>query len=95
MALNFFRISGHVVKSSNFFKIKSFGLIVFGNHARLGKKEWPKNGRIVIMPANCNEPIGVKRFLKLLAKEKNNIVKKKWVLYDLTDSLKEEAAKKP
>ena len=91
----FFRFPGLVSNSQDFSKINSFGLLVIGTDAWLAKNEWPKNGSIVLVHANGNELIGVKRFLKLLAKEKNNIVKKKWVLYDLTDSLKEEAAKKP
>jgi hypothetical protein len=86
----FFRFPGLVSDFSVFKKITDFGLIPVGSDAWLGKDQWPKSGSIVLIHANGNEPIGVKRFLELINSESGNILQKHWFLYDLRESVAEE-----
>lgn len=86
----FFRFPGLVSDNEIFRKISSFGLIPVGSDAWLGKNQWPKDGSIVLLHANGNEPIGIERFLKLLKEERANIIHKGWLLYDLRESIVEE-----
>jgi hypothetical protein len=62
-------------------------LIPVGSDAWLGLNQWPKEGSIVLVHANGNEPIGIHRFLELMHKERENIVHKHWLLFDLRESL--------
>jgi hypothetical protein len=84
----FFRFPGLISNYDLFHKITAFGLIPIGSDAWLGKNQWPKKGSIVLVHANGKEPIGVKRFLKLIRKEKNNIVEQRWFLLDLRESVR-------
>ena len=51
---------------------------------------WPKEGSIVLVHANGNEPIGITRFLTLLRRQKADIIQGNWLLYDLRDSTAEQ-----
>jgi peptidoglycan/xylan/chitin deacetylase (PgdA/CDA1 family) len=83
----FFRFPGLVSDKIIFKRINDFGLIPIGSDAWLGKNQWPKNGSIILLHANGNEPIGIERFLNLLNEQKNNIRNNQWLLYDLRESV--------
>jgi hypothetical protein len=83
----FFRFPGLVSRPELFGKIVSFGLIPVGSDAWLAKNEWPREGSIVLVHANGNEPLGVHRFLELLRSERQAIREKSWQLFDLRESV--------
>jgi hypothetical protein len=83
----FFRFPGLVSEKEIFFKIIAFGLIPIGSDAWLAKNQLPGNGSIILLHGNGNEPVGIKRFLNLLRNEKTDITKKRWLLYDLRESI--------
>jgi hypothetical protein len=83
----FFRFPGLVSNDSLFKKVLSYGLIPVGSDAWLGKNQWPKDGSIVLVHANGNDPVGIQRFYKLLQEEKQNIENREWVLFDLRESI--------
>jgi hypothetical protein len=85
----FFRFPGLISNSNIFNRITGYGLIPIGSDAWLAKNQWPKEGSIVLVHANGNEPIGVQRFLALLGEERENIASKKWLLFDLRESVVE------
>ncbi len=85
----FFRFPGLVSDREIFRKIIEFGLIPLGSDAWLGKNQWPKNGSIILLHGNGNEPVGIIRFFKLLADEQPDIRKKRWLLYDLRESVED------
>jgi len=82
----FFRFPGLVSDAGLVTTIGNFGLIPVGSDAWLAKNQLPKDGSIVLVHANGNEPIGIRRFLSLLKTERENIVHKHWLLYDLRES---------
>ena len=47
-----------------------FGLIALGSDAWLAKGERPKDGSIILIHGNKNEPLGIKLFLKLLKQKR-------------------------
>ena len=79
----FFRFPGLVSDSAVFDTILDFGLIPVGSDAWLAKGEVPRDGSIVLIHANGNEPLGVKDFIKLLEKEQPQAAAKKWKLFNL------------
>ncbi len=83
----FFRFPGLVSDKDIFNQIVGFGLIPIGSDAWLGKNQSPKDGSIILLHANGNEPIGIERFLKLLKNEQSDIKNKAWLLYDLRESV--------
>ncbi|MDD5772264.1 MAG: polysaccharide deacetylase [bacterium] len=83
----FFRFPGLVSNDKIFKNITDFGLIPIGSDAWLSKNQIVKDGSIVLVHANGNDPIGVSKFLQLLTKEKGNILNKQWFLYDLRESV--------
>ncbi|HUI93215.1 MAG TPA: hypothetical protein VLX68_13290 [Chitinivibrionales bacterium] len=89
----FFRFPGLVSDSLVFAKVTSFGLIPVGSDAWLAKNELPKNGSIVLVHANGNEPYGIKQFFKLIRQERDSISAGKWMLYDLRESVAENEKK--
>jgi hypothetical protein len=89
----FFRFPGLVSNKTIFEEVLSFGLIPVGSDAWLAKGQWPKEGSIVLIHANGNEPLGVRDFIKLLANEKQNVMARQWVLYDLRESVAEDESK--
>jgi hypothetical protein len=82
----FFRFPGLVSDKEVFRQITSFGLIPVGSDAWLAKKQWPHPGSIVLLHATGNEPIGIERFLQLIKTERENILNKHWLLFDLRES---------
>jgi hypothetical protein len=82
----FFRFPGLVSDKKVFRQITSFGLIPVGSDAWLAKKQWPHPGSIILVHATGNEPIGIQRFLQLIKAERENILNKHWLLFDLRES---------
>jgi hypothetical protein len=86
----FFRFPGLVSSTKLVTGVTAFGLIPVGTDCWLAKKQWPKEGSIVLIHGNGNEPLGVKMFLQLMQKDRDLIVHKQWQLYDLRESVTEE-----
>jgi len=82
----FFRFPGLVSDRNHVMAVLSYGLIPVGSDAWLAKKQWPKEGSIVLVHANGNEPIGIRRFLQLIGEERESIIHKQWLLFDLRES---------
>lgn len=83
----FFRFPGLVSDKSVYDKILSFGLIPVGTDAWLAKGQEPGNGSIVLIHANGNEPVGIKDFIELLRQHQQEVLSKKWELFDLRESV--------
>lgn len=83
----FFRFPGLVSDSLLFRKITAYGLIPVGTDAWLAKKQSPKDGSIVLVHANGNEPYGIRRFFGLLRNHRDGIAAGSWLLYDLRASI--------
>jgi hypothetical protein len=83
----FFRFPGLVSRPELFARVVAFGLVPVGSDAWLAKNEWPRDGSIVLVHANGNEPLGVRRFLQLLHDERDAIRAKSWQLLDLRESV--------
>jgi hypothetical protein len=90
----FFRFPGLVSSPKLVAMITEYGLIPIGSDAWLAKGQQPKNGAIVLIHGNGNEPLGVHDFLQLLQKEKDSVRHKEWFLYDLRDNIEEEFPEK-
>lgn len=86
----FFRFPGLVSDKAVFDSVISYGLIPIGSDAWLAKNQKPFAGSIVLVHANGNEPIGLKKFQKLLFEKRDSIVSKRWMLYDLRESVADE-----
>jgi hypothetical protein len=89
----FFRFPGLVSDTSVFRQVIDLGLIPIGSDAWLAKGQSPRDGSIVLVHANGNDPLGVNRFIELLARERAGIQSKSWILYDLRESVAEETDK--
>lgn len=87
----FFRFPGLVSEPKVFEKVMSYGLIPIGSDAWLAKGEHAENGNIVLVHANGNEPLGVKKFMNLVHKNEKEIRKGDWKLFDLRESVIKEA----
>jgi hypothetical protein len=87
----FFRFPGLVSEPKVFEKVMSYGLIPIGSDAWLAKGEHAKNGNIVLVHANGNEPLGVQKFIELLHHNEKEIQKGDWKLFDLRESVIKEA----
>jgi hypothetical protein len=85
----FFRFPGLVSDHKIYNEVLDFGLIPVGSDAWLAKGQWPKNGSIVLIHANGNEPLGVKEFIELLKSKRSDVLSKRWELFDLRESLVE------
>lgn len=85
----FFRFPGLISDAVLFNQIIAYGLVPVGTDAWLGKNQWPKDGSIVLVHANGNEPIGIKRFLNLMDKKSDGVLAGKWLLFDLRESMVE------
>jgi len=66
----FFRFPGLISNRDAILKVKKFGLITIGSNAWLAKGENIKEGSIILVHGNKNEPKGVDIFLKLLKDKK-------------------------
>ena len=86
----FFRFPGLVSDQVMYNKILSFGLIPVGCDAWLAKGQWPTNGSIVLIHANGNDQLGVRDFIKLLKNKREEVLSKRWELFDLRESLIED-----
>lgn len=87
----FFRFPGLVSDQQLVYKITGFGLIPIGTDAWLAKGQQPQAGSIVLIHGNGNEPVGVNDFINLLKQKAPSIAKKQWLLYDLRETVEEEA----
>ena len=86
----FFRFPGLVSDFDIFKEVIAYGLIPIGSDAWLAKGQKPGPGSIVLIHGNGNEPLGIKKFFKLLQREKADIKKKNWLLYDLRESISKD-----
>ncbi len=91
----FFRFPGLVSAEALFLAVTGFGLIPLGSDAWLAKNQWPRPGSIVLVHANGNEPLGVRRFIRLLREKRQEILNQKWFLFDLRESVQEEKKRSP
>ena len=66
-----------------------------GSDAWLAKSQKPVAGSIVLVHANGNEPLGVRRFLELLRSERERIRAGSWQLLDLRESVVETESRRP
>jgi len=62
----FFRFPGLISDKKSIKIVKNLGLIPIGSNSWLAKGEHPKEGSIILIHGNKNEPKGVDIFLKLL-----------------------------
>ncbi len=86
----FFRFPGLVSDHRIVEKVLDYGLIPVGSDAWLAKGQQPYHGSIVLIHGNGNEPLGVYDFLTLLQKNRQSVLKKQWLLYDLRESVEHE-----
>ncbi len=87
----FFRFPGLVSDQQLVYKITDFGLIPIGSDAWLAKGQQPQAGSIVLIHGNGNEPVGVTDFIKLLQSKTKQIANKQWLLYDLRETVDQDA----
>lgn len=86
----FFRFPGLVSDKSVFDRILAFGLLPIGSDAWLAKNQPPKQGSLVLIHANGNEPLGITDFISLIRQKSSAIKNKTWLLYDLPSSVVKE-----
>lgn len=86
----FFRFPGLISDNAVVQNITGFGLLPIGSDAWLAKGQVANNGSIVLIHGNGNEPLGVQDFIKLLNSNKNKVLKKQWLMYDLGETVKAE-----
>ncbi|WP_080057368.1 polysaccharide deacetylase family protein [Spirosoma aerolatum] len=86
----FFRFPGLVSDKAVFDRILAFGLLPIGSDAWLAKNQQPKQGSLVLIHANGNEPLGITDFITLIRKKSASIENKSWLLYDLPASVAKE-----
>jgi len=89
----FFRFPGLVSDNTIVDKVVDYGLIPIGSDAWLAKGQAIRAGSIVLIHGNGNEPVGIKDFIRLLRTEKDSVMKKEWLLYDLRESIENEFKK--
>jgi hypothetical protein len=87
----FFRFPGLVSDQHLVYKITDYGLIPIGSDAWLAKGQQPQAGSIVLIHGNGNEPVGVSDFIKLLQSKTKQIASKQWLLYDLRETVDQDA----
>jgi peptidoglycan/xylan/chitin deacetylase (PgdA/CDA1 family) len=86
----FFRFPGLVSDKAVFDRILAFGLLPIGSDAWLAKNQQPKQGSLVLIHANGNEPLGILDFVKLIRQKSAAIENKTWLLYDLPTGVAKE-----
>jgi len=86
----FFRFPGLVSNNQLVDKVTEYGLIPIGSDAWLAKGQKAHSGSIVLIHGNGNEPLGIKEFIKLLQTEKAFVIEKKWLMYDLRETVENE-----
>ena len=72
----FFRFPGLVSDKRSIEIVRVLGLITIGSNSWLAKGQYPKEGSIILIHGNNNEPRGVDIFLKLLQKGSLQIFKR-------------------
>jgi hypothetical protein len=90
----FFRFPGLVSDRKLFAQVTDMGLIPVGSDAWLGKKQWPREGSIILVHANGQEPVGIKRFSRYLASRRKDIAGGRMFFLDLRKGLSETFNKK-
>jgi len=85
----FFRFPGLVSNKALFSVVAGYGLITIGSDAWLGKKQWPVGGSIILVHANGQEPVGIRRFLWIIDSKKKEIAAGLWAFGDLHEGLKQ------
>jgi hypothetical protein len=91
----FFRFPGLISDEALVRRVIGLGLIPVGSDAWLAKREPAKDGSIVLVHGNGNEPQGVADFLELIHKEKAAIAKHQFLLLDLRTGVDDEEAAPP
>lgn len=86
----YFRFPGLVDTKPLFRQVLSTGTLPVGSDSWLAKKQSPTPGSIVLVHGNGNEPQGVRDFLRLLERRKNDIRDGAWRLEDLSADLEAE-----
>ncbi|MVM32638.1 polysaccharide deacetylase [Spirosoma sp. HMF4905] len=86
----FFRFPGLVSDKAVFDRVLAFGLLPIGSDAWLAKNQQPKQGSLVLIHANGNEPLGITDFINLIRQKSPVIENKTWLLYDLPTSIAKE-----
>ncbi|AKD58588.1 polysaccharide deacetylase [Spirosoma radiotolerans] len=86
----FFRFPGLVSDKGVFDRILAFGLLPIGSDAWLAKNQQPRQGSLVLIHANGNEPVGIADFITLIRNKSSFIRNKTWLLYDLPESVASE-----
>ncbi|OHD67944.1 MAG: hypothetical protein A2W19_06765 [Spirochaetes bacterium RBG_16_49_21] len=79
----FFRFPGLISNREAFLKITGLGLIPVGSDAWLGKNQWPKQGSIILVHANNQELVGMKRLAGLINAKQKAIAAGEWMLRDI------------
>ncbi len=85
----FFRFPGLVSNKALFAGVSGYGLIPLGSDAWLGKKQWPVAGSIILIHANGQEPVGIRRFLWFLGSWKKDIAGGRRSFGDLKEGLRQ------
>jgi len=86
----FFRFPGLVSNQQSVDTINDYGLIPIGTDAWLAKGQPAYKGSIVLIHGNGNEPLGIKDFLHLLKTKRSAVMRKSWLLYDLSETIESE-----
>jgi peptidoglycan/xylan/chitin deacetylase (PgdA/CDA1 family) len=79
----FFRFPGLVSDKKSVDEVKKLGLIIIGSDSWLAKDEKIKDGSIILVHGNKNEPVGVKLLIRAIKKGKIEKIK---AIYDLNNS---------
>lgn len=90
----FFRFPGLVSNEKLFHEILQYGLIPIGSDAWLAKKEKPREGSIILLHGNGNEPAGVRIFLKTLREQQGKHSERQWVFHDMRRIIEENSQQK-
>lgn len=83
----FFRFPGLVSDQDAFNTVLELGLLPIGSDAWLAKGQKPKDGSLVLVHANGNEPQGLEDFYRLIKTKSGEIRQRRYMLYDLGESL--------
>jgi len=84
----FFRFPGLVSNRAVFDQITRYGLLPLGSDAWLAKGQTPRQGSIVLIHGNGNDPVGVAQFMRLLSARSPLIYQRHWLLLDLPKSVR-------
>lgn len=88
----FFRFPGLVSNAGAFLRVVDLGLIPIGSDAWLAKGQWPREGSIILVHGNGNEPMGIEKFRELVKTRQSEIEGHRWLLLDLREEMGEQEA---